>query len=402
MGSHDFIQFPPRLAHAPPKFWLLMGEIEAVLSNLRATVLPPDEVEYLQTIYLAKGVHATTAIEGNPFLEFDVLHQVRKDWPRSALFERQHREIDNMVEAFAAVNSDFGADEPSLFSLELLNRYHRAILRDLESAEVQAGKLRLHRVTVGRYLAPPADDCEMLLDELCAWLNTEAGPPEGQMRYRQAWAVVKAIAAHAYFAWIHPYADGNGRMARLIEYALLVRAGIPECAAHLPSYAYWHSRERYYQQLQESHGEYSGGAYRQGDLSQFILYALEVIWEELNAFDTKVKSVQMSTFMRERIRSYFPSILSIPQQRRLRLVLDLTLQFPDAPMTHRDIWNNLDFMPTGEFEFSVIQLDRDLMALLKMGLLIDKHPGFVTNPKILHELVGFSGVKPADFNGSSE
>ena len=37
------------------------------------------------------------------------------------------------------------------------------------------------------------------------------------------------------------------------------------------------------------------------------------------------------------------------------------------------------------------------MALLKMGILIDKHPGFVTNPKILHDLVGFSGVKADEF-----
>ena len=397
MSTHDFIKFPPRLEQLPPALWLLMGELEAMLSNLRTMPLQPEEIENLQTLYLAKGVHATTAIEGNPFLEFDVLHQVRKDWPKSALFEKEHQEIDNMVAAFAAVTSDCNGGERPRFSLDLLNQYHRLIMRGLESAEVHAGALRRHSVTVGRYLAPPAGDCERLLDELCAWLNTEDDPPAGHARYKRAWTVVKAIAAHVYFAWIHPYADGNGRLARLIEYAVLMRAGIPDCAAHLPSYAYWHSRQRYYRELQDSHGDYRAGAYHRGDLTGFILYALEVFRDELDALDTKVKSIQMAAFLRDRIRSYFPSILTVAQQRRLRLALDLTLQFPDAPMTQLDIWENLDFMPTGEFEFSNIQLDRDLTALVKMGILIDKHLGYVTNPKILHDLVGFSGVKADDF-----
>ncbi len=401
MGSHDFIQFPPKLERLPRDFWLLLGEVEGMLRDLRSSPLQPDEVEHLREIYLAKGVHATTAIEGNRLLELDVLHQVRDDWPRSALLEKDHREIDNMIEAYAAVNDERRGDEQPLFSLEWLHRYHRLIMRGLTSAEVKAGALREHSVTVGRYLAPPAEDCESLLDEFCAWLNSEAEPPTGQARYKRAWALVKAIAAHAHFAWIHPYADGNGRMARLIEYALLARARLPDCAAHVPAYAYWRSRQGYYAGLQASHGDVIDGAYSQSELSQFIVFALEIIRDQLNELDTRVKTLQMSSMLRVRIREAFAAILTVPQQRRLRLAQDLALEYAGRPMHFMDIWDNVDFMPTGEFEFSLNQFDHDLMALIRMGLVKGTDDGYVTSPDIFRDLVGLSGLKPGDLDGSS-
>ena len=32
---------------------------------------------------------------------------------------------------------------------------------------------------------------------------------------------MSALLAHLYIAWIHPFADGNGRTARLLEYLIL-------------------------------------------------------------------------------------------------------------------------------------------------------------------------------------
>jgi Fic/DOC family len=39
--------------------------------------------------------------------------------------------------------------------------------------------------------------------------------------------LVKAILAHLYIAWIHPFGDGNGRAARLMELRILLEAGVP-------------------------------------------------------------------------------------------------------------------------------------------------------------------------------
>ena len=45
--------------------------------------------------------------------------------------------------------------------------------------------------------------------------------------------ILKATLAHLYIAWIHPFGDGNGRTARLVEFMLLSRAGVPSPSAHL-------------------------------------------------------------------------------------------------------------------------------------------------------------------------
>jgi Fic family protein len=45
-------------------------------------------------------------------------------------------------------------------------------------------------------------------------------------RFGRAERLVAIAAAHHRLLWIHPFADGNGRVARLLSHALLRRAGV--------------------------------------------------------------------------------------------------------------------------------------------------------------------------------
>ena len=40
-------------------------------------------------------------------------------------------------------------------------------------------------------------------------------------------AFLRAVLAHVYIAWIHPFGDSNGRTARLVEFGILTAAGVP-------------------------------------------------------------------------------------------------------------------------------------------------------------------------------
>ena len=70
-----------------------------------------------------------------------------------------------------------------------------------------------------------------------------------------------------YIVWIHPFLDGSGRTARLLEFYILMRAGVPGIASHILSNHYNNTRTEYYRQLQQ--------ACETGDLSAFIQYAVE-------------------------------------------------------------------------------------------------------------------------------
>jgi Fic family protein len=97
------------------------------------------------------------------------------------------------------------------------------------------------------YRGAPAEDCEHLLERLCEWLNGQDFTPREGMD--AIYAILKAVVAHLYLAWTHPFGDGNGRTARLIEFHILLSAGVPSPAAHLFSNHYNLTRAEYYRQL---------------------------------------------------------------------------------------------------------------------------------------------------------
>ncbi len=83
--------------------------------------------------------------------------------------------------------------------------------------DVLPGELRTGHVEVGHHVAPAPED-------LPAWLaRLDKGAPE---RFGRADRLVVVAALHHRLLWVHPFADGNGRTARLLSHALLRRAGI--------------------------------------------------------------------------------------------------------------------------------------------------------------------------------
>lgn len=71
---------------------------------------------------------------------------------------------------------------------------------------------REERVFVG----PDAELVPGLIDELLAFLNGNPGMP----------GVIKAAMAHLNLVMIHPFSDGNGRMARCLQTLVLARSGV--------------------------------------------------------------------------------------------------------------------------------------------------------------------------------
>jgi len=107
-----------------------------------------------------------------------------------------------------------------------LKEYNRIVLQGLDLEEgVVPGEIRKHSVVVGSYRAAPAEDCDYLLERLSDWLEADFEPPEPD--FRLPWVILKAVVAHLYFVWIHPFGDGNGRTARLMELQTLLAAGVP-------------------------------------------------------------------------------------------------------------------------------------------------------------------------------
>jgi Fic family protein len=214
-------------------------------------LLSPNTASELLSVYLAKGMLATTAIEGNTLSEEEVRRVLdgTSDLPPSR--EYLEREVENVLDAYNAARKELLENPDLPFTVDRIREYNRLILSDLELDEgVVPGEIRSHSVVVGSYRAAPAEDAEHLLARLCDWLNSgEFDAPADSPRLTAPLAIVKAVVAHLYLAWIHPFGDGNGRTERLLELQILLAAGFPVPTCQLLSNHYNQTRTEYYRQL---------------------------------------------------------------------------------------------------------------------------------------------------------
>lgn len=251
-----------------PSFWMLLGEARSKCSHLARVPLPKSYAERLHVVSLAKGVHATTAIEGNTLSEDTVRAIVERRPPPPTSSEYQVREVENVVRAYNWVLEEIRAGRSPTLTPQLIARFNLMVLDELDDLEdhVVPGEIRTDPVVVGPYRAPDATECESLLAQMCEWLNGPNFAGEGNMR--PPTAIIRASLAHLYLAWIHPFGDGNGRTARLCEYLVLVTSGVPTSAAHLISNHCNDTRDEYYRQLR--HASESGG-----EVGEFLEYCAE-------------------------------------------------------------------------------------------------------------------------------
>jgi hypothetical protein len=169
---------------------------------------------------------------------------------RSPANRSSGRSLAGRAQALQELHDQIVAGENIALTPKLICDFNYQILKDTQlRAGVEPGVLRTESVIVGSYRAAPAEDCQYLLDRLVDWLNGPTfihGDPEIQF----ALILAKAVYAHLYLAWIHPFGDGNGRTARLVEFAILAGCGqVPVPAAHLLSNHYNLTRDRYYREL---------------------------------------------------------------------------------------------------------------------------------------------------------
>jgi Fic family protein len=214
-------------------------------------------------VSLRRGALATTAIEGNSLSEQD-MDSLEGGACLPPGRQYLQKEVENILAALNLLLRELVEEgKQELISPGLIKRFHALVGKDLGEAYGEAGRFRRKNVIVGNYRPPSFERVEDLVTRFSSWLSREFHYTGGQ-NFDDA--VIEAIVSHIYMVWIHPFLDGNGRTARLVEFYLLLRAGVPDIASHLLSNHYNATREEYYRLLQN--------AAETGELADFILYAL--------------------------------------------------------------------------------------------------------------------------------
>jgi Fic family protein len=379
--THPWLTFKVDLNAADFRLWLLLGEATSKSDHVRRALLRPEVAAEMLTVFLVKGALATTAIEGNTLSEEEARQIFENELKLPPSKEYLAQEIQNVIGAFNRIRDEILPDAANAdLTVEKIKLYNRLVLDGLVTDDdVEPGEIRRHSVVVGRYRGAPAQDCEYLLERLCEWLNSAAfKAPEGKPELAPPLAILRAVLAHLYLTWIHPFGDGNGRTARLLELHILLASGFPQPVTQLLSNHYNHTRSEYYRQLDRTTTEGPSG---------FLLYAVQGFVDELRAQLDRIWSMQYVDRWEQYVHQRFGETSTDAQRRQLRLVKDLSKASIEATPNHpvpnlqpksraelRRLSPDLAEAYAGKTERT---LTRDLNALERMELILRTPEGWI-------------------------
>jgi Fic family protein len=355
---------------ASASLWMLLGEARSKIDHIAESPLKPSVAQELHEVSLAKGILATTAIEGNTLSEEDARKLIAGTLRLPPSQEYLAVEMANVLDAFNLIKEELMAGGDAALTPEHVAEYNRLVLQGLELEEgVIAGQIRTGPAVVGPYKAVPVEDCKYLLGQLCEWLDDGFEAHEADLK--MPFAILKAIMAHLYLVWIHPFGDGNGRTARLLELQILLAAGAPTPAIHLLSNHYNLTRADYYRHLHLA----SRG--RTGDPLSFAEYAVRGFVDGLRDQLSTISQQQFVDRWEQFVYETFGERRTQADHRRLQLALDLSMA--EEPVHHSRV-RLLSPELAEAYAGTVRTVARDLNELQRLGL-IERLPGGFVQPR---------------------
>ena len=264
----------------------------------------------LRRVNRIRTIQGSLAIEGNTLSE-DEISTILDGKPVIAPL-REVQEVRNAIKVYDQLLHWNPASKE-----DLLKAHEMLMLGSLDAP----GHYRLSGVGVGgggeiHHIAPPASRVPLLMSNLLSWLEDT-----------QEHALIASSVFHYEFEFIHPFEDGNGRMGRLWQTAILARW--KRLFADVPVESLVYARQSdYYKAIRESSAI--------GESTPFISYMLEAI------LDAVIATPQERPYV-------------TPQVKRLLAVLD-------HEMTMREILLALDLRDRKSFR------QRYLQPALEQGL----------------------------------
>ena len=364
-----------------PRTRYQLGQCASLVAAIAAVPTRPAVGRRLVDRALTRGAMATADIAGTALDEHEAARATAGPNPHTAR-DSESREVVNVVDATVALLEEVAAGEARSIDADLLRRLHAMVGDGLgDRCAGKPGQFR-EESAGGPYSAPRADEVGGLVDGVFAWLQREFS--DGGRDFGRA--VVRALVTHVYVLWIRPFADGNGRAARLLETYVLAAAGSPAVASHLLTEFYSGTRDEYFRQLEL--------ASRDRSLTSFIAYAVEGLRDGLRECFETVTRVHFEAawrgFVMDRFTAKDYRKKSVFRRRRdLMLALPVDRSFTMADLTRLD-----PDLSARYGELSARTRRRDLAVLTDAGLLVESEGVFNANTDALRTHAGPSRRHP--------
>ncbi|MHC1791136.1 Fic family protein [Solidesulfovibrio sp.] len=234
-----------------PAIVTLVGKISEAVGRLTILREQANSLR-LRRINRVRTIRGSLAIEGNTLTEAQVTAIL--DGKRVIAPPREIQEVRNALAAYERF------DDWNPGAAKDLLEAHRILMSGLidEAGTYRRGGVGVMEGSHVIHMAPPADRVPALMGDLFHWLATSDAHP-----------LIASSVFHYEFEFIHPFADGNGRLGRLWQSLVLARWNTLFADLPVENLVFEHQSE-YYQALQEST--------QKTDCSPFIEFMLTMIF----------------------------------------------------------------------------------------------------------------------------
>lgn len=182
--------------------------------------LPAAAVAELRQRWQTVGTYNSAAIEGNTLTQSETELVVTKGITVGGKSLIDHLEVTNLAIAQDFV-FDLASSDTELVSERVIRQLHQIVMSGTTTDLASVGAYRKINVRAAGsgHDYPEALRVTRLMVEFIDWLSTALSDSSN--------ALVTTTDAHYRFVAIHPFADGNGRVGRLLMNLLLIRSGYP-------------------------------------------------------------------------------------------------------------------------------------------------------------------------------
>ncbi len=249
----------------------------------------------LRTLLRAMNSYYTNKIEGQHTLPLEIEQALDGDFsPDADKARRQRLAVAHMdCEEQLEVRWS-GWSAANVWAPQMVADIHQDLFARLPDADrvmdegdvLQPGAWRDRNVAVGRHAAPSFAAIGPMLQR---WSRYYSGVRRGELQ------VLAVAASHHRLAWIHPFRDGNGRVARLHTHLVLGKLGLTN-GLWSPLRGFARTQEAYYERLAAADAPRAGDLDGRGNLSEkglidWLAYVLGVCMDQV-AFMEKMLALE--------------------------------------------------------------------------------------------------------------
>ena len=307
-------------------------ETRVLWRTIKDLPILPYLASQLEEEIIRRAIFSTAAIEGNPLTQEQVAEilSTGEDINRLGL-RNAEKEIRNLKAAYDYIATLVEPGSSFVVTESIVKELHRIITDGVEHEHNIPGLYRNHVVKVGDashggiYTAPKIlEDVRILMKEFVEWMNSQ--------EISELPPMIRAALAHYHLSLIHPFADGNGRTARIIEALYLRSAGMKYVPVMLSNF-YYRYMDDYYWVFSKTIRD------KENSMLPFLSFVLKGIIISLNEIEERI-----TYYIRKfTLREYYAGLLRNRMvSRRQHELLTMLLQ-SEKPISLHDLFNTSPF-----------------------------------------------------------